>query len=152
MSRIADLGKNYEKLPDLLAEYDEHITAAPARLAIKGKILDEALKEQAAWPVFYDHKRAELSTLVKFIGMKVDETRSRLLRNYTENYSRALSDRIADKYIDKENDFLLINELYLEVSELAEKFSNVVDAFKTRGFALRDIVAVRVNKIQDNLL
>jgi len=67
LSRIADLGQNFENLLSLLAQYDEHIEAAPERLAVKGKVIEEALKEQAAWPVFYDEKRRELNTLVKYL-------------------------------------------------------------------------------------
>lgn len=152
MSRIADLGKNYERLPSLLAEYDEHLALAPERLAIKGKIIEEALKEQAAWPVFYDEKRRELNTLVKYMDSRVNATRGRLYRAYTENYSRELPDRTKDKYIDNETDFLSINELYLEIYELAEKYEAVVEAFKVRGFALRDIVVARTHQFQNGLL
>ena len=152
MSRIADLGKNYERLPALLAEYDEHLALAPERLAIKGKVIEEALKEQAAWPVFYDEKRRELNTLVKHMDSRVSAVRGRLYRAYTENYSRDLPDRTKDKYIDNENDFLSINELYLEIYELAEKYDAVVEAFKVRGFALRDIVVARTHQFQNGLL
>lgn len=152
MSRIADLGKNFENLPGLLLEYDEHLAEASARIAIKGKIIEEALKEQAAWPVFYDEKRRELKTLVKFLDSKVNATRGRLTRIYTENYSRELSDRLKDKYIDNEDDFLKMNEIFLEVEELAEKYEAIVDAFKVRGFALRDIVTLRVNSLHQGSL
>ncbi len=152
MSRITDLGKNFEKLPALLIEYDEHLAAAPERLAVKGKIIEEALKEQAAWPAFYDEKRRELNTLVKYLDMRVNATRGGLMRAYTENYSRELSDRMKDKYIDNEADYQTVYQVYLEVYELAEKYEAVVDAFKTRSFALRDIVLLRVNQMQTGTL
>lgn len=152
MSRIADLGKNFERLPGLLTEYDEHLALAPERIAIKGKIIEEALKEQAAWPVFYDEKRRELNTLVKYMDSRVDATRGKLYREYTENYSRDLPDRTKDKYIDNEEAFLKIHELYLEIYELAEKYEAVVEAFKVRGFALRDIVVARTHQFQNGLL
>jgi hypothetical protein len=152
LSRIPDLGKNFERLPDLLSEYDEHLALAPERIAIKGKIIEEALKEQAAWPVFYDEKRRELNTLVKYMDSRVNAIRGKLTRAYTENYSRELSDRLKDKYIDNETDFLSINEIYLEIYELAEKYEAVVEAFKVRGFALRDITTLRVNSLHDGTL
>lgn len=152
MSRITDLGKNFEKLPGLLVEYDEHLAAAQERLAVKGKIVEEALKEQAAWPVFYDEKRRELNTLVKYLDMRVNAVRGGLMRAYTENYSRELSDRMKDKYIDNEAEYQTVYQVYLEVHELAEKYEAVVDAFKTRSFALRDIVLLRVNQMQSGTL
>lgn len=152
MSRIADLGKKYEKLPLIIAEYDAHLDEAQSRIAIKGKIIEEALKEQAAWPVFYDEKRRELNTLVKFLDARVSYVRGKLTRAYTEQYSRELSDRIKDKYIDNEDEYMSIYEVYLEVLELAEKYDAVVDAFKVRGFALRDVVTARVHQFQASSL
>jgi hypothetical protein len=152
LSRIADLGKKYEKLPAIIAEYDAHLDEAQSRIAIKGKIIEEALKEQAAWPVFYDEKRRELNTLVKFLDAKVSYVRGKLTRDYTERYSRELSDRVKDKYIDNEDEYMSIYEVYLEVLELAEKYDAVVDAFKVRGFALRDITQLRIAQMNQGSL
>jgi len=152
LSRIPDLGKNFEKLPDILAEYDEHLVNAQERLSIKGKMIEEALKEQAAWPIFYDEKRRELNTLVKYLDSKVNAVRGRLTRAYTENYSRELSDRLKDKYIDNEDEYLSMNEIYLEIYEIAEKYEAVVEAFKVRGFALRDITQLRIAQMHQGVL
>ena len=152
MSRIPDLGKNFENLPAILIEYDEDLSLANERLAVKGKVIEEALKEQAAWPVFYDQKLRELKTVLKFMDSRVAYTRGKLTRQYNENYSRELSERTRDKYIDNEDEFMSINELYLEIYELTEKYEAVVDAFKVRGFALRDITTLRVNSIHTGTL
>ena len=116
MSRIPDLGKNFENLPPMLVEYDEHLLLANERLAVKGKIIEEALKEQAAWPIFYDQKLRELKTLLKYLDSRVAYIRGKLTRQYTENYSRELSERTRDKYIDNEDEYMSINELYLSLS------------------------------------
>lgn len=152
MSRIADLGKDFKNLPAIIAEYDDHLIEAAGRLSIKGKIIEEALKEQAAWPVFYDEKRRELKTLVKFLDSRVNAVRGKLYRAYTEQYSRELSDRVKDKYIDNEAEYAKIYEVYLEIEELAEKYEAVVDAFKTRSFALRDITTLRINQMHTGTL
>lgn len=152
MSRIPDLGKNFDKLPDVLSQYDEDIASAQERLAVRGKTIEEALKEQTAWPVFYDQKRRELNTLVKYMDGRCNAIRGKLYRGYTENYSRELSDRVKDKYIDNEQEYLSMYEIYLEIYELAEKYEAIVDAFKVRGFALRDVVVARTNAFYDATL
>ena len=152
MSRIADLGKDFKQLPHIIAEYDDHLLEAQSRLSIKGKIIEEALKEQAAWPVFYDEKRRELRTLVKYLDSRVNAVRGRLYRAYTEQYSRELSDRVKDKYIDNEDEYTKIYEVYLEIDELAEKYDAVVEAFKVRGFALRDITQLRIAQMNQGSL
>lgn len=152
MSRIADLGDNYQHLPAMLQEYDQYLDDASNILSLKGKTIGNALQEQGSWPAFYDERRRELNTLVKFFDMKVAACRGELLKAYTENYSRELGERAKDKYIDNEPAYHSIYQLYLEVFELAEKYTAVVDAFKLRGFALRDISLLRVNEIENGLL
>lgn len=152
MSRIADVGKDLERLPIVLAEYDEHLIDISAILAVKGKIIEEALKEQAAWPIFFDEKRRELITLTKLLEARVASVRSKLFRQYTENSARALTDRTIDKYIDSEPEYLSMNELYLEVKELTDKYEAVMDAFKVRGFALRDVTQLRIAQLHTGTL
>lgn len=155
MSDIALIRGGFKQLsanlPGILAKHMDEIDLAPQRLSLKGKLLEEALKDQGAWPIHYAYQKSELDSLVKYIGMEVDRVRSEAFRRY-ESYSRQLSDRTTDKYIDSDPEFLQYQELYLEVKELYEKVSAVVDAFTTRGFALRDITAIRVNQLHTTVL
>lgn len=152
MSRIGDIGVGGANLVAVLAEYDKHLTELEPRISLKGKTIEAANKEQVAWYLFYDQKRAELDTLAKYMWTRVERERSILLKKYTEVYSKVLSERAKDKYIDKDEEFLVINELYLEVYELHEKYKSVVEAFKARGFALRNIGALRIASLQDGIL
>lgn len=147
MSRIADLGDKYCNLPDLLDKYNDEIDQIEDRLRIKGKLLEVAQQEQCAWPMFYEVRRVELKTLVKYFEGQVALVRGQLVRRYTENYSRALGDRILNNYIDAEEPYIKIRELFLEVEELYEKYSAVADAFTKRGFALRDLTTAKVNQL-----
>lgn len=152
MISISQLGANYEKLIDILDPYDADIAAAADRLTFKSKTITEANKEQAVWPSYYDQRRAELQTLSKYFQQQVNKTRGLLFQKYTENHSRDLSERDKQKYIDKDDEFLTINELYLEVDEYYEKFKAIVEAFRIRGYALRNLVDIQINQLNDNLL
>jgi hypothetical protein len=148
MSKIAELGQSMSNLPALIIQYEADLEAAVENLKISGKILDLALREQGTWPNYYSQRRAELKTLMKYLESNVAATRSRIARRY-EQYSIKLSDRLLYSYIDGEDEFLKINQLYLEVEELYSKYDAVVDAFDKRGFALRDLTLARVHSIQD---
>lgn len=147
MSKILDLGENYKNLPDLIAEYQQHLTAASDRLRIKGKMLDVAHQEQCSWPVFYDVKKAEIKSLVKYFTAEVARVRGHHLRRYTENYSRALGDRAINGYIDAEPTYNNVYQLLIEIEELYDQYSAVCDAFNKRGFALRDLTTAMVNQL-----
>jgi hypothetical protein len=40
-------------------------------------------------------------------------------------------------------------ELYLEVKDLHDRYAAVVDAFRSRGFALNNITKIRVAALED---
>lgn len=149
MSRILDLGKDNEKLLTILVEYDQALEGVEDLISIKGKNLEVANRENAAWAQYYDNKRAELKTLVDHFGLEIKRIRGKLYKSYTENHMVDLNDRAKDRYIDTEPAYLTIAGLALEVQELYDKYVVVVDAFKTRGYALNNITKARVASIED---
>ena len=138
MSKIDLIVKNPAKIVDVLASYQTEIDELEGRLAIRGKTLEYANQEQAGWYVYYDERKVELKTLTKYFQMRVDKVRSQLMRRIIDNSARSYSDRQIDKIIDSEDEFLSMQELMLEVEEMYEKYAAIVEAYKARGFALRN--------------
>lgn len=147
MSIMLRLGINMSKLPNLLEQYTEDLSTYADNLVISGKTLEKSLREQATWSAFYGERAVELGIIVKHLEAQVKKVRGRLSAQYNENYNPALSERMTDKYIDKEDDYLDTYEMLLEVQELYEKYKMVLDAFNRRGFALRDITSARIAEI-----
>lgn len=152
MSRIRDLGKDLEHLPEVLAEYENHVSEASQQLSFKGKTLEAANRENPSWQLYYSLRLKELETIVSFIEQQVDRVRGALFKQYTEQYSRELSDRSKDKYIDNEQKYLNKRELYLEAKEVYEKYRTIVDAFEARGYALNNITRARVADVHTHIL
>jgi hypothetical protein len=148
-SRIPELGDKLTKLPIVLAEYEEALEEAVDALRIKGKKLEKANIENASWQHYFDNKRIELNTLLKFVDSQVQSARGRLFQKYKENYSRELNEREINRYIDNEQKYLTVNELKLEVQEMYEKYNAVVEAFRSRGYALNNITRVRCASLED---
>ena len=136
-------------LPALIEKYETEIQLAPGRLAIAGKTGPEAQKEQCAWPVYYGMLKAEVTKLLRYIDMRIDSIRGDLTRRYNEGYSRELSEKARERYIDNEHDYMRFRELYLEVEELKDKLATICDGFDRRGFALRDWTALKVSEHTD---
>lgn len=151
MSRVGDLGINYANVPNLIAEYEDVLSTAATILPVKGKTLDAALKEQTS-VVFFDERRAEVKTLVKFLNIQVSKVRGGLVRRINESNAKALGERMINSYIDADDTYISTHELLLEVEELYEKYTAVVEAFTKRGFALRDITAARIADVHNSIL
>jgi len=149
VSKISLLEKNIKNLPAVLEQYENELEAVKDILTIKGKRLELANSEQCTWLQYYDQKRIELHTLVKYLEAKVSATRGSLFRSYTEKSQRDLSDRAKDKYIDNEKAYLTVYELFLEVKELHDHFNSVVEAFKQRGYSLNNITKIRIASLED---
>lgn len=135
-----------------MSNFHEDIDLARERIALRGKTLEEANKEQATWFVRYYQLKAEADKICKNASALVDAMRGVYFQRYTENHSRDLSDRAKDKYVDKEDDVLACTEVYLEAKQLYDELSGICEAFTTRGYALRNITDLRVHEIHNNLL
>lgn len=152
MSGFKDLEKDFSNLDAVLAPYLKVLDGVEENIAISGKTLEKANIEQASWHAYYDERRVELKCLAEFLQMQVSRIRGAQTKKYTEQYSYDLPERTKEKYIDKDEAFLDINEVYLEVYELYRKFDSIVEAFKSRGFALRNITQIRVASLEDVIL
>jgi hypothetical protein len=152
MDSPANLFKNPEKLLLTLDEYRASIKEVEAILTFQGKTLQQIDREQVAWPFYYEQKRIELETLLKFAKMQEDKIRSTLARKYKENYSFDLGDRLRDSYIDSEPSYLAIHELVIEIEHVVNLYRSVCDCFQTRGYTLRNMTEHFVNNIQDRVI
>lgn len=147
-----ELSKLQSELPTIVDEYSKILDEAPSALTMKGKTIEQCLKEQASEPIVYADIKAELETIHKGLNKSLDALRSRLYRQYVEKYTRALSDRAIDKFIDGDDDVNAYLDLIIMVKEQLDRSSAVLNAFDTRGFALRDVTQIRINQLHKTLL
>lgn len=161
MSKIADLGdskspdikEKYKNLATILGDYSNELSDAEENLKIEGKSLEKANRENASWKYYYKQRLVELTTLTKFFEREVDRVRGKLFKGFSfPNNNLDLSDRAKDKYIDQEQAYLDIHEIYLEVKETRDDFESIVEAFTDRGYALKNITEARIAQLEDVLL
>lgn len=134
---------------DSLAPYEDDLKRVEQQLGMKAKTLAEALREQSDLPYFYDARKSELKQIIKRLELQKDKIRGRKYQHYVETYSRQLSERAINNYIDFDDDYIAVAELATYVGELHDKFAAVVDAFTRRGFALRDFTSALVNSLHE---
>ena len=152
MDIIAKIGKNYENLPKILSKYEKEIASAKTHLSLEGKTIGRANEEHSSWQFYYDQKRIELKVLCDYFEREILKTRGKLFKSFSKDRSLALSDRATEKYIDAEDSFLDINELYLQIKEIYLKYDSLVEAFKSRGFSLRNLTELKINSLYDEII
>lgn len=154
-STLAKLGAKDSKtgkfanLVTMIIQYEKDMADADKNLEIKGKTLERANVENASWHFYYDQRRAEIANIVRFLESEVEKVRGNLYKSYKEGHSIALSDREIGRYIDTEQAYLTVYRMLLEVKELHDKYQGLVESFTTRGYALNNIVRIRVAGLED---
>lgn len=152
MSLILTIKDDDSNLFEILDMYNDFLSDAEQNLEISGKTLEAANLEHASWMSYYDEKRIELYSLVKHYETKLAKIKGNLWADYTEKYSVSLAATDKGHYIAKEPRYLEVNELLLLTQETYNKFDGLVEAYKSRGFALRNITNARVAALQDVIL
>jgi len=152
MTIISEIGEKYEKLARVLSEYDKELDLVEDRLSLKNTTLERANMENPTWLNFYDQKKVELKVLNDFMDMKLNAIRGRLFMRYKEDHQRTLNASEINQYINNEEGYTELFEISLEVQEVYEKYKQVIEAFKARGYALNNITKIRVAALEDVIL
>ena len=150
MSIINSLGNNFENLSEILDKFESEFKNVTVDLKMKGKALDQLLIEQASLVGYYELRAVELKALRKVIETRVEKVRGRLWKHFTEHHPRELNYRDKENYVNNEESLVELKELFLEVSELEEKYRAACEALKQKGFMLNALVKARVASL-DNL-
>lgn len=143
------LSADFSNLDQVLEQFRIDVDKVAERITIKGKTMREALAEQVEWPVYYERRRNEVKTFVKTLTLHKERVHSELFQRSRENYNFELSDRARDRYIMGNADYIVMAELVIEAEELLDQYNSIVEAFKLRGFSLRDHTTLLVNSLQD---
>lgn len=144
------LGKDLKNLNNVLEPYIIDLSDVEKNLNLDGKSLEQANKEQAGWMSYYDQRRIELNTYAQFLKLEIGNVEAALF-HAMRNYPQDLSDTNKKLYIKKEPQYLDISMKYHTVVELQKRYESAVEAFKHRGFALRNITDLRCASLEDTV-
>lgn len=135
-----------------LQQYEQVLDNVENDIAMKGKQLGDAQREQASLGYFYDVRKVEVGTILKSIESKIASIRGRLHRMMKEQNALDSSERQIEKYIDAHDEFITANELKLYAEELYKKFCDVEIAFTRRGFVIRDFTNARIAQVHKDII
>lgn len=131
---------------------DELDQGAEPDVNMKGKSLELANRENSSLQHYYECRRIELNSILKWLDVIIDKHRAKVFQYLTEKNPRDLSDRAKEKYIDTNEGYMDLCELRIATLEVHDMYQSVVDAFRSRGFQLRNITELRVNQIQGDII
>ena len=136
----------------LLEQVVEAIDKAPDIMNIKGKTLADAQKEQTAWPIYYEGLRSKLARLIKLKKIQLDRVKSEVYVTFNEKYTRELSHTQINTYIDGDATVVELRTSIVELETVLEDVNAILEAFKMRGYALKDLTSAMINELHNNLI
>jgi len=151
MLSLEKINRDPKALVDYLEKAEEEYEKGKSRLRVSGELQKEA-SEHPAWLGRLDEVRAELKALRNYYRGKADRVRGTLYREYLEQYSRALAARDIEQYINSDKRWQKADDLAQEIELLYSKYESLVEAFRSKGWAISHIVKLRVAGLEDALV
>lgn len=144
---VSDL--QLKRMTARLQSYEALIDAAAPLFELDGVSLESACKNHAQNLMFYNNSLQECRTIEDVVKLKLEEVEGQLYKKYNENHQRALGQRDIGQYIKGDPAYVEIYEVFLEVVLIKRNLESIVDALKSMGWSLNNIVKLRIAQLED---
>lgn len=135
------------RVPKKIAEYELLINAAEDVFTLSGKGLEESCKMHAQNLMFYDIMLQECKTIEETIKGKVEEVEGELYKKYNEGYQIKLSTSDIRQYIKGDPKYTQAYQILLEVQHTKRRLEAIVEALKSMGWSLNNIIKLRIAQL-----
>lgn len=140
----ADLGT----LPDFISHYEHELLSAKSDVRVHGNVE----KNIAALPGVTEYRfnqLQEVEAVLRYLEIQLRKIRRKHYKKYLEAYNRALTERIAEKYVDGEDEVIDYEVLINEVALLRNKWTGIIKALESKNFMLGHVVRLRTAGMED---
>lgn len=130
----------------------KELDGAKKDVKIEGKTLRHANVEQPAMFGYYDEIRVHLQSLSEYLALRVAEQRAKVLKYITENSSYEYGERLKEKLVEDDPQYIKLALDKLEVDEVLEIAKSICKQFDQRGYTLGHISRLVVAQAEDDSL
>ena len=147
-----NLGKKFEKLPEILKVYQVDYLECIDNQRLEGKTLGQINTENSSWGSYYAERAAELKHLHDYMEMRKDETAGKLYQGIKKGSNVALGEREILHYIKSDPLYIKVNIATLEVKEMLDKYNAAIQTFRNIGYAMNNLTSLKVAGLEDSEL
>ena len=115
---------------------------------IKVRGVDKSILQQPGWLQHYAILATEIHACIDVIETEMEYRKSEIWKELTENHKFDLSQMDKQNYILSDEKYFALKRFLIILREIKEQLTNVVDSFKSLGFALNSYVRSREGAIQ----
>lgn len=118
-------------------------------LSLKGKSLERHAGELPGLVEQRFGQLQEIEAVLEYLNIKLKQERSAEFKKFLEAYSKLLSSRDAEKYVDGVQAVVDSTMLVNEVALLRNKFLGISKGFEAKNFMTGHIIKLRVAGLDD---
>jgi hypothetical protein len=152
IEKIGSVKKDLSNLQVVLYEIRALLNNAKNEVKIAGKTLRKANVEQPALFGYYDEIRVHLQHLSDFVEIQILRRKAQVLKYISENSQMDFGERVREKLVDDDPEYVDLRIKKLEVEEVLEMTKSICKRFEQRGYTLNNISKLVVAQSQDEHL
>lgn len=136
------------KLDDAIVYFENEINDAKIETKILGT-LEKNAQELSGITSHRFGQLQEVEAILKYLNIQYDRLRSKHYRRYLEHYNRDLTDRSIEKYIDGEDDIVMMSEMINEIGLIRNKYLAITKGLDTKQYQIGHIVRLRTAGLEN---
>lgn len=139
---------NLAAIPDFISHYEAELEQARQECRLGG-IVERNIKELPGVTEHRFNQLQEIEAVLNFLNIQLRKIRRRHFQKYLETYARALSDRVAEKYVDGEDEVIDMETIINEVAFLRNRFLGIMKGLDSKQWMSGHIVRLRTAGMED---
>ena len=144
-NRVVDSIAN---IPDFITYYEDELNSARFECRISGHVE----KSIAALPGITEHRfnqLQEIEAVLNYLNIQLRKIRRRHFQKYLEAYTRVLTSRDAEKYVDGEDEVIDYETIINSVALLRNKYLGILKGLESKNFMQGHLVRLKCAGMED---
>ena len=140
--------KNLGELPGFIDYYNDELQEAKLEVRIGGNV-ETNIKLLPGVTEHRFNQLQEIEAVLNFLNIELRKIRRKHFQKYLEAYSRALTSRDAEKYVDGEAEVIDMEMIINEVALLRNRWLGIMKGLDTKQWQMGHIVKLRTAGMED---
>jgi hypothetical protein len=140
--------KNLGELPGFIDYYNDELQEAKREVRIGGNV-EQNIKLLPGVTEHRFNQLQEIEAVLNFLNIELRKIRRKHFQKYLEAYSRALTSRDAEKYVDGESEVIDMELIINEVALLRNRWLGIMKGLDQKSFMIGHITRLRTAGMED---
>lgn len=141
---VEDIGN----VPDATTFFTNQINEAKGEVKLKGN-LERASAALPGQIEFRFNQLQEIEAILEYLNIALRKERSKKIRHFMEHYNREMTVREAEKWIDAEDEVVMLSELVNEIALVRNQYLGIMKGLEAKSFQINNITKLRTAGIED---